>query len=298
MTCLNCGNEFEGAYCPVCGQSAKVRKLTMAALFEGLMGALFSFDRGIWRTIGHLFSKPGTMISEYINGRRVSYVNPFSLLVILTTIFVVEAHLLGNSGREHAGLSLGPTTIEFTENDSAPDSLDTGSKGRHTIDENVILTRLEKIKSYARKSRLLNEIYDWSKGNKLFYTIITIPLITLSVRLSFRKKRKRKEGVPERVFLNYAECLCAVAYFTCQLLCISIITMPFNPGAAKLDGFTDVAGLVMVIFLAWDIIGLYRLGKRKAFFKAVGIMILYYIFIVILAILIVTSIWIVSGLLR
>lgn len=298
MTCLNCGNEFEGAYCPVCGQSAKVRKLTMAALFEGLMGALFSFDRGIWRTIGHLFSKPGTMISEYISGKRARYVNPFSLLVILTTVFAIEAFFVGDAEKSGGGLNLGPTQIEISsekkaEDDGVSEVADT-SGTTYTLDENVILSRFQVVKDFARKSRLIQGIYGWAKNNKMFYTIITIPLLALCTRIAFRKK-KRRENEDERPFYNYAECLCAMAYFSCQLLCISIVTMPFNPTDASTNGFTDVGALVMIIFLAWDFIGIYNLTKRRALAKSFGVILLNYSFIVLIAIILIALIWVVSG---
>lgn len=298
MKCLNCGNEFEGAYCPFCGQSAKVRRLTLATMFEGLMGALFNFDRGIWRTIGHLFSKPGTMISDYIEGKRASYVNPFSLLVILTTIFAVEAFFIGKENESDGDLILGPTQIEISSEKDAEDDgvseVADSSGTTYSIDENVILNRYLALKDYARKSHLLHGIYDWARHNKMFYTIITIPLLALCTRVAFRKKKQR-EGEEARPFYNYAECLCAMAYYSCQLLCISIITMPFNPSSAKTDGFTDVGGLVMVIFLAWNFMSLYNIRKRNALVKAFSVIFLNYSLIVVIAIIIIAAVWVLSG---
>lgn len=295
MKCLNCGNEFEGAFCPVCGQSAKVGKLTIATLSDGLMRALFSFDKGIWRTLGHLFSKPGTMISDYIHGKRASYMNPFSLLVILTTIFVIEAHLVSGV-RERSGFSFGPASIEI-EDHAVTDTTE-ASGGQYVLDENVLRDRLVKIKRVADKSNILHDIYDWTKGNKMFYTIITIPVLALATSTAFRKRKRKKaedESAEAPVF-NYAECLCAMAFYSCQLLCISIVTMPFNPVSAKMDGFTDVGGLVMVIILAWDFINMYRIRKRKAFFKALEVIVINYSIVVMVALVLISLIWTISGL--
>lgn len=293
MKCLNCGNEFEGAFCPVCGQSAKVGKLTIATLSDGLMRALFSFDKGIWRTLGHLFSKPGTMITDYIHGKRASYMNPFSLLVILTTIFVIEAHLVSGV-RERSGFSFGPASIEI-EDHAVTDTTE-ASGGQYVLDENVLRDRLVKIKRVADKSNILHDIYDWTKGNKMFYTIITIPVLALATSAAFRKRKKTEDESAEAPVFNYAECLCAMAFYSCQLLCISIVTMPFNPVSAKMDGFTDVGGLVMVIILAWDFINMYRIRKRKAFFKALEVIVINYSIVVMVALVLISLIWTISGL--
>lgn len=299
MKCLNCGNEFEGAFCPECGQSAKVRKLTMATLFEGLMRALFSFDKGIWRTLGHLFSKPGTMISDYIHGKRASYINPFSLLVILTTIFVIEAHLLGGVKKERSGFSLFPG-VHLDDSTTVSASLsDNAENGTYQFDDNLLMNRYNKVKDFVKQSQIINDIYDWTKGNKLFYTIISIPVLALSTRASFRKRRRKKkaEDADETIVYNYAECLCAMSFFACQLLCVSIVTMPLHPSSAKVDGFTDVGGLVMIGILAWDFIQMYQIRKRKAAFKATEVVMINYTILVLIALLVIAVIWGVSGLL-
>lgn len=297
MKCLNCGNEYEGAYCPVCGQSATTRKLTMATLFEGLMGALFSFDRGIWRTVGHLFSKPGTMISDYIHGKRASYMNPFSLLVILTTIFVIEAHLVSGV-RERSGFSFGPASIEIEDSATTDSIVDTVNDGRYVRDDNDLRDRLVKIKNLASHSQILHDLYDWTKGNKMFYTIISIPVLALATSAAFRRRKKKKteDESAETIVFNYAECLCAMAFYACQLLCISIATMPFNPTSVKMDGFTDVGGLVMIVILAWDFMSMYQIRKRKAFFKALEVIIINYSIVAMVALVLISLIWTISGL--
>ena len=51
IKCLNCGTEFEGKFCPECGQSAKTGRFTMRFIFENLMEAILS--KGWWHRIYH-----------------------------------------------------------------------------------------------------------------------------------------------------------------------------------------------------------------------------------------------------
>lgn len=47
IRCLNCGKEFEGDFCPKCGQSAKTGRFTLRFIWENLISALFGSYGGI-----------------------------------------------------------------------------------------------------------------------------------------------------------------------------------------------------------------------------------------------------------
>ena len=57
-TCLNCGTEFEGNFCPECGQKADTGRFTMRFIFENLVAAFTSKDGGLWFTLKSLFTRP------------------------------------------------------------------------------------------------------------------------------------------------------------------------------------------------------------------------------------------------
>ena len=57
MKCLNCGNEFEGKFCPECGQKADTGRFTMRFIFENLAAAIISRDGSIWFSLKSLFSR-------------------------------------------------------------------------------------------------------------------------------------------------------------------------------------------------------------------------------------------------
>lgn len=47
VKCLNCGTEFEGKFCPECGQSAKTGRYTTRFIFENMMEDFIGKDDSV-----------------------------------------------------------------------------------------------------------------------------------------------------------------------------------------------------------------------------------------------------------
>ena len=95
-TCLNCGTEFEGNFCPECGQKADTGRFTMRFIFENLVAAFTSKDGGLWFTLKNLFSRPGAMIVDNLNGKRRRYFSPFPLLFFALTVYILLYSVTGS----------------------------------------------------------------------------------------------------------------------------------------------------------------------------------------------------------
>jgi hypothetical protein len=85
-TCKNCASEFEGKYCPSCGQKASVKRFSTKILFSQLIAKLLPVDRGVLLTTRHLITRPGYMLRGYLDGKRANYTKPFQFLLIVTAI--------------------------------------------------------------------------------------------------------------------------------------------------------------------------------------------------------------------
>jgi hypothetical protein len=94
IICKNCNNHFKGNFCNNCGQASHTHKLSFHYIWHDLQHGLFHFDNGIFYTIKQLLTKPGHTIREFIQGKRVSHFKPFSLIVILATIYGLVFHYL------------------------------------------------------------------------------------------------------------------------------------------------------------------------------------------------------------
>lgn len=94
IKCLNCGTVFKGNFCPCCGQSSKVQRLTFKHVLDNLMRSFMKIENGLARTCWELIYRPGYMIRDYIDGHRVNYVRPVRLLFLLASIFIIVHYVL------------------------------------------------------------------------------------------------------------------------------------------------------------------------------------------------------------
>ena len=81
VTCANCGRAFHGRFCPDCGQDQEDIRRPFAEIARDFLGDFFAFDARLWRTLVPLFTRPGILTVDYIEGRRARYVPPLRLYV-------------------------------------------------------------------------------------------------------------------------------------------------------------------------------------------------------------------------
>lgn len=87
-TCLNCQTSpLYGRYCHVCGQENLEPKETVWHLILHFFNDITHFDGKFFNTVGLLLRKPGFLSSEYMIGRRSSYLNPIRMYVFTSAIF-------------------------------------------------------------------------------------------------------------------------------------------------------------------------------------------------------------------
>lgn len=86
-TCKNCGHQFVGKFCNNCGQSATTHRMNFHFLWHDIQHGLLHFDKGIFYTTKELFTRPGHSIRAYVEGKRVNHFKPFSMIILLATIY-------------------------------------------------------------------------------------------------------------------------------------------------------------------------------------------------------------------
>lgn len=91
--CLNCGEILTGPYCRACGQKADTRRVTLHGLLHEIPHAILHLDRGFFATLRALSHHPGEVINGWLDGQRIRWFNPFTLLVVLAGL---GALLYGN----------------------------------------------------------------------------------------------------------------------------------------------------------------------------------------------------------
>lgn len=94
--CCNCDMEFEGNFCPNCGQKAVLGPIGWKSVATGIL-LLWGMDsRSLSFTLLQLIFRPGYLISDYINGRRQISFPPVKMLFILTVFYALFKYLVGN----------------------------------------------------------------------------------------------------------------------------------------------------------------------------------------------------------
>ncbi len=85
--CLNCKAEVQGRFCQNCGQENVEVKESVWHLVSHFFQDITHFDGKFFSTIKYLFKKPGFLATEYLIGRRASYINPVRLYVFTSAFF-------------------------------------------------------------------------------------------------------------------------------------------------------------------------------------------------------------------
>jgi Protein of unknown function (DUF3667) len=84
--CKNCDAELLGRFCVNCSQAADVHVPTTKELVHELLEGVTHSDSRLWRTLTTLWFKPGKLTQEFVAGRRVAYLPPFRLYLVLSVI--------------------------------------------------------------------------------------------------------------------------------------------------------------------------------------------------------------------
>jgi hypothetical protein len=90
--CLNCNQPVHGNFCAHCGQKATTHRFSLRHfLVHDLIKKVFHFDKGILHTVKALFTRPGNSTREYIQGKRVQFLDYFTFIVLV----IAFGHFVG-----------------------------------------------------------------------------------------------------------------------------------------------------------------------------------------------------------
>ena len=102
MKCKNCQEILNGEenYCSNCGQK-NIRSLNLKFLISEFLDNYFNFDSKLFQTLKYLVFKPGFLSLEFMGGKRIKFVPPVRLYIVISFVFfllvsVIKAPTLGN----------------------------------------------------------------------------------------------------------------------------------------------------------------------------------------------------------
>jgi hypothetical protein len=91
VRCKNCDAVLLGRFCANCSQAANVHVPTTRELVHEMLEGITHSDSRLWRTLTTLWFKPGKLTAEFVAGRRVAYLPPFRLYLIVSIVFFLIA---------------------------------------------------------------------------------------------------------------------------------------------------------------------------------------------------------------
>ena len=92
--CISCGHSSVKNYCANCGEKRLTPELrSVKHIASDVIENLTSYDGKIWRTLLTLFCKPGALDYNYHIGKRVNYLKPVTLFLIINVLFVIFSPL-------------------------------------------------------------------------------------------------------------------------------------------------------------------------------------------------------------
>ncbi|MBC7806827.1 MAG: DUF3667 domain-containing protein, partial [Akkermansiaceae bacterium] len=94
--CLNCGVAVapENVFCGRCGQENEATPVSFAALVREGWEEFIKVDKKLLTTLGALLFRPGYLTGEYVRGRRVAYISPFKMYIVVSALFFLVFGLL------------------------------------------------------------------------------------------------------------------------------------------------------------------------------------------------------------
>lgn len=102
--CENCGVALQGPFCHLCGQPEKTPIRNLLSLSSDAFDYLFDVDARVWRTLVSLFFRPGRLTELYLLGKRMSFVRPLRIYLVMSALlFVVVTSTSELGGIEVSG---------------------------------------------------------------------------------------------------------------------------------------------------------------------------------------------------
>ncbi|AEM71094.1 hypothetical protein Murru_2055 [Allomuricauda ruestringensis DSM 13258] len=89
VKCLNCGHSLDisDKYCPNCSQANSTKKLTLKDFIDEFFSGLINYDSKLIKSLSALLLRPGRITKDYVNGKRITYTNPFRFLLSLAFLY-------------------------------------------------------------------------------------------------------------------------------------------------------------------------------------------------------------------
>ena len=121
LVCANCGQPLAGEYCAACGQRHEPHVHTVGHFAAEAFESISHADSRVWRTLLYLLVKPGFLTKEFFAGRRVRYLPPFRLYLVISVVFFLVVGLGGAKDSDEVEIQKPQTPEEIAATNAVAD---------------------------------------------------------------------------------------------------------------------------------------------------------------------------------
>ena len=250
--CLNCGTEFHGKFCPECGQRADTQRFTIKSIFQNFILGILSNDGGVWITVKSLFTHPGQMMIDILNGKRRSYFSPFPMLFLTLSIYVIISTFTGSYVKLSKSIFDDDEEIVVTADDTNPDNIEA-----------------------QRVLYIFKQTLDFADNHYSLVYILTIPVYLFSARICFGKKNRKRYNWGEYCIPMIYSLIMVVLY-----RCLPAIVYSFSPKYSGIMG--NYTFLVNIATATACFRKMLDFGYRKMIWRSFLLMVLYWAIVILL----------------
>lgn len=243
--CANCHDLYKGAFCPRCGQSAKIGRYSLKTAFKNFIDVWGLGNRGMFRAIRDLILRPGYMIRDYLGGMQMSYFPPFKMFFLLAALSLAVANGMNIKGKTFSDEEIlsEPETeiVEQTETEKNVDTV-TYSEDKKSTSE-LTSEQREFLRNIPR--RIINSIERFDEKFPNIVTLLLLMILSGGLYLFFR----HCPNIPD---LRYSEFFVALVYSN-NMYSIYTITFYFLclPTLVRLSIFLLVIPLKQMSGYSW-----------------------------------------------
>ena len=231
MECLNCHTEFIGNYCPSCGQPASTQRFTVKKALMATLEVWGMGNRSLPRTVLHLIYRPGQMIGEYLDGKRMPFFPPVKMLFVLCIFFAVESSLLGEKTiSEQITSSMNDEALKKDLKENTNNTV-VNFNGKKISTEEMMMT--------------VKDIVVWMDKHKAVELICLHSFFMLFAWMVFRKS-------PTRPRSTLAEHFFTQVFMSGQMMALSIIYLPIFSTGKEDYAFYPLPWWMLFGLFVWD----------------------------------------------
>ena len=222
----------------------------MRFIFENLIAAFTSKDGGVWFTLKNLFTRPGLMIVEILNGKRRKYFSPFPMLFFALTVYILLASVTG-SRDEYRQAEQSYSNIEITKD---------GESDEQSMDYTERYNRVRKMGSNCIK---------FYNNHYTVVFMLTLPLFLFAARVCFGKSnRKRYYRAEYLVAITYSMVMVVI-----YLWFVSLMYLISQSISDRMSSFMPFAFVVAFTVCFRKMMGF---GIKKTAWRSLLTVALYY----------------------